>query len=26
VPVLNRQAAVMRAEADLLDELADALL
>jgi tRNA(Ile)-lysidine synthase len=26
VPVLNRQAGVMRAEADLLDELADALL
>jgi tRNA(Ile)-lysidine synthase len=26
VPVLNRQAAVMRAEADFLDELADALL
>jgi tRNA(Ile)-lysidine synthase len=26
VPVLNRQAAVLRAEADLLDELADALL
>jgi tRNA(Ile)-lysidine synthase len=26
VPVLNRQADVMRAEADLLDELADALL
>ena len=26
VPVLNRQAEVMRAEADLLDELADALL
>jgi tRNA(Ile)-lysidine synthase len=26
VPVLNRQAAVMRAEAELLDELADALL
>jgi tRNA(Ile)-lysidine synthase len=26
VPVMNRQAAVLRAEADLLDELADALL
>jgi tRNA(Ile)-lysidine synthase len=26
VPVLNRQAAVLRAEADLLDQLADALL
>jgi len=26
VPVLTRQAAVLRAEADLLDELADALL
>jgi tRNA(Ile)-lysidine synthase len=26
VPVLNRQAAVLRAEAELLDELADALL
>jgi tRNA(Ile)-lysidine synthase len=26
VPVLNRQAAVMRAEADFMDELADALL
>lgn len=26
VPVLNRQAAVLRAEADLLDELADSLL